>query len=173
MSIFGNSYSKIKTSEGVEISLGHSIIRPTYQEPNIIEQRSIINGVRTFTKISENFASFDVIVNIQAFGASDEAKVWEIMRENHTTVSFMPHQDVGNYLKTFGGAEAEFFITRMIPYYLKTDPPILHDRLLITLKSKVYVDVTADLSQVPTTTITDDLEDTITDDLEDTITDHN
>ena len=82
MAIFGESYSKIKTNHG-EVSLGHSIIKPTWQEPNIIEHRSIINGNRNYVKVSENFASFDVIVNLQSYGATAEAKLWEIMREPH------------------------------------------------------------------------------------------
>jgi len=171
MAIWGESYSKIKTTTDParEITLGHSIIKPTWQEPNIIEHRSIINGVRSYVKVSENFASFDVIVNLKSFGASAEAKVWEIMRENHTTVKFCPHQDDGNYLKTKSAEPANFYIVQMIPYYYKVEPPVLHDRLLITLKSLVYVDILADLSEVPATAIKDDLEDTITDDLDDTI----
>ncbi len=176
MAIWGESYSQMKTT-GVglprTVTLGHSIIKPIWQEPNIIEQRSIINGVRSYVKVSENFASFDVIVNLKSFGAPATAgaeKLWEIMKENHTTVKFMPHVDFAQYLKTTGGAEADFYITRMIPYYYKVEPPVLHDRLLITLKSLVYIDILSDSPELPVETITDDLEDTITDDLEDTIT---
>ncbi len=169
MAIWGETYSKIKRSDSTVITFGHSIIKPTWQEPNIIEHRSIINGVRNYVKVSEDFASFDVIVNLKSFGASAEAKLWEIMRENHTTVKFCPHNDDGNYLKTAGSIEANFYIVQMIPYYYKVEPPVLHDRLLITLKSLVYVDVLADLSEVPATAIKDDLDDVIKDDLDDQI----
>jgi len=173
MAIWGESYSQFKTSDSRVITLGHSIIKPTWQEPNQLEHRSIINGVRSYVEISKDFASFDVVVNIKSFGVPATAgaeKLWEIMRENHTTVKFMPHVDFAHYLKTAGGAEATFYITRMIPYYFKTEPHVLHDRLLITFKSLVYVDILADSPEVPVDTITDDLGDTITDDLTDTIT---
>lgn len=172
MAIWGESYPKIKKADDTEITLGHSIIRPTWQEPNVIEHRSIINGVRSYVKISENFASFEVVMNMWKFG-DPEAKMWEVMRENHTTIKFMPHQDSGNYLKTAGAVEATFYIVKMIPYYLNTEPPLLQDKLLITFKSLVYVDILADFSEVPAGAIQDDLGDVIKDDLDDVIKEGN
>ena len=168
MAIWGESYSKMKTSDSRVITLGHSIIRPTWQEQNRLIQRSIINGVKNFVTISKDFAIFDVVVNLWKFG-DPEGKLWEIKREDDTDVKFMPHQDSGNYLKTASGIEANFHIIRMVPYYIKNEPPQLEDRLLIIFESKVYVDILADFTLSAPGEIKDGLGDTIKDGLGDKI----
>lgn len=134
MSIFGESYSKMKSGE-TEVDLQYSIIRPTWTIPNIIKHQSILTKKKRFIKVSGDSASFQVVCNIWKNGDA-AAVMTDLLSYNHGTVKFMPHEDDGNYIyETDGATEADFYIISMIPYYVKNQPPMLEDRLQITFIS--------------------------------------
>ena len=79
-------------------------------------------------------AMFDVICHIWK-NAVPKTTMQALLRYNHNTVKFMPHEDEGNYLTTDGTSEADFYISIMRPFGIKDKPPILQDKLFIRFES--------------------------------------
>lgn len=135
MSIYGSSYSKMKSGATV-IDLRYSTIEPTWNIPNVRVHQSILNKKRHFTVLYSDKSMFKVTCNIWK-NADPTAVMQSLLSYRQTTVNFMPHQDSGAYIQTASGSgNASFFIVSMTPYYLSNEPPQLEDRLLIVFKSK-------------------------------------
>ena len=130
MSVFGTSYSKFKGSDAVVISLNHSIITPSWGEELLIKNESVFTKKSAFTKLDEDYASFEVVVNVFQF-AVPATSMALIMGYNHDTVNFMPHQDSGVYVQADGGGDASFYIESMTPFYLSNQPPIIKAKIKI------------------------------------------
>lgn len=143
MAVFGESYSKMQSRSidvGTVTSLQYSIIKPSWGQANILAKQSVVTAVRNYEQLSEDFANFDVICNLWK-NADEQATFEEIFLFNHDTVYFMPHEDNGLYLDDPDtGNPAEFFITRMVPFYVMNPALILRLKLLITFESKVAID---------------------------------
>lgn len=137
MSIFGLTNSKFKSGV-TEVELKYSIIRPQWQIPQLIEHKSILNGRINFIKVSNDKARFEVVVNLWKYAVPKTA-VQDILTYNKDTVKFMPHEDFGEYITSDGIAEADFFISAMILFYVRNRPPILQDRLLVVFESLTSV----------------------------------
>ena len=142
MSIFGTGYSKFKGSDAVVISLNHNNIVPSWGEAKLIKNESVFTRKSAFTKLSEDFGSFEVDVNIKE-QASPAAYMIILIGYNHDTVNFMPHQTSGVYVQAAAGGDAEFYIESMTPYYLSDDPPILHDYVKIRFVALEALDISA------------------------------
>ncbi len=140
MSIFGTGYSKFKGSNTTVISLRHNIIIPSWGEAKLIKNESVFTKKAAFTKLSEDFGSFEVIVNIDE-QASPATYMTAIIAYNHDTVNFMPHQTSSTYVQADGGGDAEFYIESMTPFYLSDDPPILYNYLRIRFIALEALDV--------------------------------
>lgn len=100
MAVFGESYSKfqsVQLSIGTVVDLQFSIIKPRWAETNIVQNQSVINGIKAFTKIEEDFATFDVICNLWK-NADPQATFETIFAYNHDIVNFMPHEDSELYI---------------------------------------------------------------------------
>jgi len=137
--VWGNSYSKFKSvnvNPGTVVSLGYSLLQPTWTEPQVLENVSILTGTSDFIKLSNDLGQFDVVSNIWKNGLSAATVMNNLLAYNHDVVNFMPHQDSGVYIKADGGGDAEFFIILMQPFYLQNSPPLLQDRLLVRFVSK-------------------------------------
>lgn len=132
--VFGELHSKMKVGS-TEVDLEFSIIRPTYQIPDLIAHRSILTGKRSYRKRANDKARFQVVCNIYKNG-DPAAVLADILQYNHETCWFMPHSDsVYDWLKDGGGTEADFYITSMIPYYVNATSPDTRDKLQITFES--------------------------------------
>ncbi len=137
MAVFGTSFSKFK-KVSTEVDLNYSIIIPTWRLPNQLKHRSIVNGVINYVSLGGDKMAFDVIVNIWKEGsaAAQKTKMQALLVYNKDEVKFMPHDDLGEYIKELDGTtEADFKITIMRPFYLKARPPVLQDRLYIRFES--------------------------------------
>lgn len=136
MAVFGTSYPKYFSSG--EVELEHSILIPTWRIPNQIKHRSIVNGAVNYVSLGGDKMAFDVIINIWKYGnaAAQKAKMQALLADNKEIVSFMPHEDSGEYIKQVDGTfNAGFKITVVRPFYLRARPPVLQDKLLMRFES--------------------------------------
>lgn len=132
--IFGYTYPKVKLGT-TEFLLGHSLVEPSFAEPDIVPHQSIINSFRSWKVKGGDHASFRITVNLFRFNSPVD-KFEELAVLNHQYVKLMLHQDSGLWFKDIDTNEADFFITLMLPFYLKTSPPDFKDRLLIEFQSQ-------------------------------------
>ena len=145
MAVFGETHPviEIQPAGTPTVDLEHSIIKPKWAVTNLIKHQSVITGVRSFTKRSEDLAIFDVVINVWKY--SIPANTMDtLLGYNHNTVFFKPHDESPNYIYEFGTSnEAEFYISLVRPFYYRNDPPELQDKLLMRFESLVPVDVTS------------------------------
>ena len=144
MSLFGESYCKFKGSDAAVISLNHSTVEPVWAVPQLIRNTSVLTRETTFTKIGDDFATFIVTVNIWKNGTPADV-MNTILPYNHDTVNFMPHQDSATYVQKIGGGDASFYIESMTPVYMKNEPPILLDKLIIKFVSLEAIDASGSI----------------------------
>ncbi len=144
MALFGTDSSKMKTSTAVVVDLDYSTIEPLWSVPQLIRNVSVVNRITTFIKLADDFAEFVVILNIWK-NAVPQDVMTEIIPFNHDTVNFMPHSDSTIYVQKIGGGDASFFITEMTPFYLRTEPPVLQDMLLIRFKALESIDASGSI----------------------------
>ena len=140
MSIFGTGYSKFKGSNATVISLNHNIIIPSWGEANLIKNESVLTRKAAFTKLSEDFGSFEVVVNINK-QTVPSTYLPTVIAYNHDTVNFMPHQTSATYIQAAAAGDAEFYIESMTPFYLSDDPPILYVYLRIRFVALEALDI--------------------------------
>lgn len=133
MSVYGVSYSKFK-KVSTEVDLKFSVIKHNWRIPQVISHKSILNGLSHSIKVADDKASYDVVCNIWKNG-SPKVVMQDLLSYNHDTVKFMPHEDEGNYLTSNGTDEADFYISIMKPFYVKSKPPMLEDRLFVRFES--------------------------------------
>ena len=134
MAVYGTSYGKFKSGITV-VDMNHCNIIPEWQLPQVIKHVSIINGKPNFIKITSDKSRFSFIINLWKY-AVPATSLTDFLTYNHTSVKLMPHQDFGTYLLEIDGVtEADFYITKMRPFYLKNRPPLLQDKLLIIFES--------------------------------------
>ena len=133
MGLLGYSYSKYKLSS-VEYDIRFSTIDARWGIPNVIRHQSIVNGYRSFTMISRDYAMFIVNCNLMKYG-DPRSIIANFLDARQQTVKFMPHADYGVYLTELGGVEADFYVESVIPYYLENEPPMLEDKVQMVFKS--------------------------------------
>ena len=144
-SVFGYGSARMKSLDfnpSAQIGLTYSIVIPSWGQAELIEHKSILNAKVNFIQVAGDHAEFQLIVNIFKHNNPNDA-MKAILAWNHDTVNLMLHigegQD-GKYIKAEGGGDAAFFITAMQPFYMRTEPPVLEDRLSIKFKSLDAVD---------------------------------
>lgn len=143
MAIFGTTNSKLKSGV-TEVDLDFGIIEPSWNIPQLIRNVSVVNRITTFIKIVDDFAEFTVVLNIWKNSVPKDVMA-DILQYNHLTVKFCPHADSGVYVQASGGGDADFYVTEMKPFYLRTSPPVLRDMLLIKFQSLEAIDASASM----------------------------
>ena len=126
------------------IDLRYSTIEPNWGNELLIRNKSVFTAETAFTKIANDFASFIVTVNIWKNGDPGDA-MNELLPYNHTIVQFMLHNDSDLYVQKIGGGDALFYIESMTPVYIKNEPPILNDKLIIKFVSLEAVDTSGSI----------------------------
>ena len=144
MSVFGTTNSRFKSSTAVVVDLDYSVIEPNWAVPQLVENISVVNKASTFIKIADDFAEFVVTVNIWKNGSPEDV-MNGILQWNHDIVNFMPHEDSATYVQQVGGGDASFYITEMTPFYIKNEPPVLQDMLLLRFKSLEAIDASGSM----------------------------
>jgi len=89
--IFGDQYPVIEgISSGIKTLLINSNLEPDWIQPNEIEHQSVINGYRSYTRVSLPHAEFKVIVNLFKYANPGQA-FWNIYQYLGQDVYFYPH----------------------------------------------------------------------------------
>jgi hypothetical protein len=130
--IFGTQIPKIQStiSSSVSMSLYDSELDPTFLDPNVLEQKSIVTGMRNYIPFGD-YAEFDVVINIFKGNTDFETlKKWDKQE-----VYFYPHRD-GNVIKDKYNEPLKFTIQSIEPYYLTQDER--YDVAILKLKSKDF-----------------------------------
>lgn len=123
--IFGNTNSKFEEINGAEVvDLLYSNMEPDFVQTNEIEHQSVINGERTYTKISNPHAEFLVTVNLFKYD-NPGTQLWKIYKYLHKDVWFYPHKN--NTMKI------KCHITNIKIFYL--EQPWHYDVCQITFRS--------------------------------------
>lgn len=136
MSLLGTTYPKFHATGSADVNLLHSVMQTNYQESDILDHKSILNGTITYVVLGD-YSSFDVLVHL--FDYDDpKAKFQEIYPYNHTDVYFYPHAD-GNAMKDAAGADILFHIREMKFEYLADINNL--DILRLRFEAKTYTDV--------------------------------
>lgn len=141
MSLMGSQEPKFVgtgTPSSATVNLDHTTILTNWADAQIIEQTSVINGVRNYITLGD-YSEFVVTVNLYKHTTSPtpKEKFQEIYAFNHQLVQFFPHRE-GVAVKDSGGTAVNFYISSMIPGYL--DTPDFKDILTITFKATGYTD---------------------------------
>ena len=144
MALFGSSFSKFKGSDAVVISLNHSLVEPSWSEPHLVKNTSVMTAESVFVKVANDRASFIVTVNIWKNSVPADT-MNTILPYNHDTVNFMPNEDSATYVQNVSGADASFYIESMTPLYVKNEPPILEDYLVIKFIALEEIDVSGSI----------------------------
>ena len=151
MSMYGDSYSKFKSinvSNGTVVNLNHSNINPGWGIEQLIKNTSIFTLKSTFIDLEDDFAEFEIEVNVwKNVDPTPAAVMADIMQYNHDVVNFMPHQDKATYVqKNDAEGDAEFYIESMTPVYVNDEPPILEDKIIIKFVSIEAIDASASIA---------------------------
>lgn len=130
--IFGELNSKFIYGNST-VDLPYSIIRPNWIVNNIVEDESIINGVRHFKNKSDH-SEFQVLVYLFKYtNPTPKAKYQEIFSYKGLAVLFYPFQD--KYpLAYYNGSEVPFYLTECYNYSLFGDDR--YDVVKLVFKSK-------------------------------------
>lgn len=137
MAIYGSSYPQFRSIDAnpnAVITLQNSIIKENWSRPQLVRNTSVLNKKDTWTILSTDHAQFIVTVFIWKY-TDPATKMNTLMAYNHDRVNFMPHSDSGTYVKQDATTNAILYITKMEPFYMKTEPPVLYDMLRITFES--------------------------------------
>lgn len=144
MALYGESYSKFKASDTTVVNLEYSTVEKQWAETNLIKNKSVLTGETTFVKMADDFAVFIVTINIWK-NTIPVNIINTILLYNHDTVNFMPHQDSATYIQKIGGGDASFYIESMTPVYIRNEPPILEDKLIIKFVSLEAIDASGSI----------------------------
>lgn len=139
--IFGIQNSKIKSLSGTEIDLKYDILEPSWIEPNIITNQSIVNAHREWKKIADPHASFSVVVNLHKYPIPD-SKFIEIYNYLNTLVYFYPHKD-GGAINDTSGVPVKFYFADMQMFCLE-EP--YYDACRLTFISQDGIDFSQSLT---------------------------
>lgn len=123
--ILGDQNCQFEEINGAEIvDLLYSVLEPDFIQPNEIEHESVVNGYRSYTKISNPHAEFVVTVNLFKY-PNPGSMFWKIYQYLHRDVWFYPHKN--NTLKI------RCHITDLKLFYI--EQPAHYDRCTITFRS--------------------------------------
>lgn len=91
--IFGIGNCKFEEINGAEtVDLIYSTLEPDFVQPNEIEHQSVVNGYRSYTKISNPHAEFVVMVNLFKYN-NPGTMFWRIYQYLNKDVWFYPHKE--------------------------------------------------------------------------------
>jgi hypothetical protein len=134
------------------ILLNNSVFYPSYVEPDILEHKSIINGVKNFIDLGD-YSSFKVVCHVWKWENTLRA-LQDLMTYNHEDVYFYPHihkNAIGDFqgppMKDSTGTSVKFHITLMRPFYFEYSG--LHEKKVaveIEFKAMGYTDISKNIT---------------------------
>jgi hypothetical protein len=143
--ILGIGEPKFKDS-GIVVLLDNCIFTPSFADPDVIEEKSVINGYKDFTG-KGSYASFDHVVHLFKY-VDPVAKFNELVGYEHSTVDeYYPHRDktvlgdgLGKCIKNSSSVAVPYYVYKAGLFYKENDPdlPCLH----MIFKPHEYSDIT-------------------------------
>ena len=133
------------------VTLDYAILDPTWNDPRLIEQQSVVTGKKTWITLGD-YASFKVTVQLFRYTSpTPSAKFTTLMTYLHKLVYFYPHKDgstagdgLGKAIQNSTPANVKFFISAITPYYMNNAND-LKDIVDIEFVAENYVDISQNL----------------------------